>query len=77
MYSNFPRRTTLQRSDYTSILDEAEKTGKPYTAEVPPEDFARLTHQLRYQAAKMGLRIKVTTDKQKGTVTVRCARLSV
>jgi hypothetical protein len=68
----------LQRSDYTSILDEAADTGKPYTAEdVPPEDMARLTHQLRYQAAKLGLAIKIYTDKQKRTVKVVCARPSL
>lgn len=61
------------KPNYAPDLLRSTETGEYQTAEgVPPTDFARLTHQLRYQANKLGLDIHIVSDRQKGKVSFRC-----
>jgi len=56
-----------ERSDYRDVLIEL---GMWHTARgVPAGDMNRLTHQLRYQAEKLGLEIQIETNKTAHTVS--------
>ena len=60
------------RADYNEVLLEV---GIPHTAHgVPIEDMNRLTHQLRYQADKLGLIIHIEANKEAKTVTFTTKR---
>lgn len=61
-----------ERADYSA---ELEQVGIPHTARgVPVWDMNRLTHQLRYQAEKLGLVIHIDANKVARTVTFTTRR---
>jgi hypothetical protein len=65
------------RTDYTDALEAGATSGRWQTARnVDPEDVNRLTHQLRYQAARLGLEITIATDTDERTVSFKTWRLA-
>jgi len=55
-----------QKADYQEVLAHI---GTWHTARVPVDDMNRLTHQLRYQAEKLGLEIHINSNKEAKTVS--------
>lgn len=57
-------------TDYSEVLIESANDGHWKTAKnVNSSEFSQITHRLRYQAATLGLSIKIQTDKQEHTVS--------
>jgi hypothetical protein len=64
---DFTRDSLPTKADYEDVLSQLDTW---HTArDVPPDDMNRLSHQLRYQAERLGLTIHVETNKQARTVS--------
>jgi hypothetical protein len=60
----------MSNVDYTEVIRQSAATCRWRTAcGIAPEDMDSLTHQLRYQAGKLGFDVSTSTDKKKGTVS--------
>lgn len=61
--------------DYSQVLVESATDHCWKTAHnVDPPDFSKVTRRLRYQAGQLGLKISITTDRQKRTVSFLTGR---